>query len=109
MSRAQQLQLLQHQIASAALSGVGGEEIEDGMIAPSSCSEEDKAALRLYAFSLLPRFDQRRIALDRLCQAGREEAKSRRPRRCSGVSPDLGERVCEGDQEPLLTAGPQDN
>ena len=27
----------------------------------------------------------------------------------SGVSPDLSERVREGDQEPLLTAGRQDN
>ena len=72
LSRARRLQLLQHEIASAALSGVGVEEIERSVIAPSSCSEEDKTALRLYGFSFLPRFEQRRVALDRLraaCQS----------------------------------------
>ncbi len=69
LGRAGQLQVLQHQVASAALSGAGADEIERCVIAPSSCSEQAKAALRLYAFSFLPRFDQRRIAFDRLSEA----------------------------------------
>ena len=75
LSRARQLQLLQHQIASAALSGARADEIERNVIARSPCAEEDKSALRLYAFSFLPRFDQRRIALDQLSAAGRDEAR----------------------------------
>jgi hypothetical protein len=77
LSRAGRLQLLQHQIASAALSGVAAEAIDRDVIVASNCSEEDKAALRLYAFSFLPRFDQRRIALDRLCPSPQEETEDR--------------------------------
>ena len=69
LSRAGQLQVLQHQVASAALSGAGPDEIERCVIAPSGCSEQAKAALWLYAFSFLSRFDQRRIAFDRLSKA----------------------------------------
>ena len=68
LSRPRQLQVLQHEVASAALSGAGADEIERTVIAPSSCSEHAKAALRLYAFSFLSRFDQRRIAFDRLAE-----------------------------------------
>ena len=75
MSRARQLQLLQHEVASAVLSGAGADQVERRVIAPSSCSEDDKTALRLYAFSFLPRFEQRRIALDRLRAARQEEAR----------------------------------
>ena len=77
LSRARQLQLLQHQVASAALSGVKAHEIERSLIAPSTCAEDDKAALWLYAFSFLPRFEQRRIALDRLRAAVAQDARSR--------------------------------
>ena len=80
LSRAQQLQLLQHQIASAALSGVEVQEIERRVIEPSNCLEDDKTALRLYAFSFLPRFDQRRLALDRLAEAQRQLGSARRRR-----------------------------
>ena len=76
MNRQGQLQLLQHQVASAALSGLKVDEIDRELIAPSDCSEDGKAALRLYAFSFLPRFDQRRIAFDQLYAVGHEEAGS---------------------------------
>ena len=72
-SRAGQLQVLQHDVASAALSGAGADEIERTVIAPSSCSEHAKTALRLYAFSFLSRFDQRRIAFDRLAEASADD------------------------------------
>ncbi len=81
LSRARQLQLLQHEISSAALTGAGVDEIDRSVIAPSRCCEEDKAALRLYAFSFLPRFDQRRIALNRLWAAERGGVGSARVRR----------------------------
>lgn len=76
LTRANQLQLLQYEIATAALSRVSVDEIERSLIAPSSCPEDDKTALRLYAFSFLSRFEQRRIALDRLCAAQRELKRS---------------------------------
>ena len=76
MNRQGQLQLLQHKVASAALSGLKVDEIDRELIAPSDCSEDGKAALRLYAFSFLPRFDQRRIAFDQLYAVGNEEAGS---------------------------------
>ena len=73
LSRAGQLQVLQHEVASAALSGAGADEIERAVIAPSNCSEQGKAALRLYAFSFLSRFDQRRIAFDRLAEVSADD------------------------------------
>ena len=73
LSRAAQLQVLQHEVASAALSGAGADEIERTVIAPSSCSEQGKAALRLYAFSFLSRFDQRRIDFDRIAEVSGDD------------------------------------
>ena len=73
LSRARQLQVLQHEVASAALSGAGADEIDRTVIAPASCSEHAKAALRLYAFSFLSRFDQRRIAFDRLAEVSGDD------------------------------------
>lgn len=61
------LRAVQHQVASAALTGAAFDEIERDVILPSGCSERERDALRLYAWSFLSRFEQRRIALDRLC------------------------------------------
>jgi hypothetical protein len=81
LSRAGQLQVLQHQVASAALSGAGADEIERCVIAPSGCSEKAKAALWLYAFSFLSRFDQRRIAFDRLSEVSADDHPAQSDRR----------------------------
>ena len=96
LGRARQLQLLQHEIASAALSGVGMDEIERTVIAPSECSGDDKTALRLYAFSFLPRFEQRRIAFDRLSTSRPELARSRSGRSRFRVSPEGVDRPRQG-------------
>ncbi len=72
LSPSRELQLLQHEVASASLTGVDVNEIERRLIAPSNRSEDDKTALRLYAFSFLSRFEQRRIALERLRTAQRD-------------------------------------
>ena len=96
LSRARELQLLQHEIASAALSGVGMGEIERSVIETSSCSDEDKTALRLYAFSFLPRFEQRRLALDRLATSRPEAARPRRPRPRLGASPEVIDGTRQG-------------
>jgi hypothetical protein len=59
------LQELQHDVAHAALTGVPNKEIAE-VIDTSLVSEEEKAALRLFACSFLSRFELRRMALDRL-------------------------------------------
>jgi hypothetical protein len=77
---------LQHEVASAALSGVTCDDIDEQVIAPSAVSAEEKAALRLYSLSFLSRFELRRRALDQLQglslerddQADRGEARNGR-------------------------------
>jgi hypothetical protein len=60
------LQALQHEVARAALTGVPYDEIDQRVIDPSPISDEEKTALRLFAWSFLPRFELRRMALERL-------------------------------------------
>lgn len=67
------LQVLQHQVASAALTGRGFEEIDESVITASGCSDAQREALRLYALSFLSRFELRRMALDRLFEVGLSE------------------------------------
>ena len=73
------LQLAQHEVACAAITGVGFDEIDKGLIAPSACSDAEKDALRLYACSFLSRFELRRMALDRLRDAGHERDDDSQP------------------------------
>jgi hypothetical protein len=60
------LQTLQHEVACAALTGIPCEEIDERVIDTSPVSDEEKAALQLYSWSFLSRFELRRMALDRL-------------------------------------------
>ncbi len=73
------LQLAQHEVACAAITAVGFDEIDKGLIAPSACSDAEKDALRLFACSFLSRFELRRMALDRLRDAGRERDDDSQP------------------------------
>jgi hypothetical protein len=57
---------LQRDVASAALSGIPGDEIDKLVIDPSPITEGEKAALRLYCWSFLSRSELRRMALERL-------------------------------------------
>jgi hypothetical protein len=59
------LQGLQHQVSCAALIGAPSEQIAE-VIDTSLASDEEKAALRLFAWSFLSRFELRRMALERL-------------------------------------------
>lgn len=75
------LQVVQHDVACAALTGVELEQIEERVIGLSSCSDEEKQALRLYAWSFLSRFELRRMALERLQVAQRaRETDDAQPR-----------------------------
>ena len=65
------LQSLQHEVASAALTGVPAKEIDERVIDPSRITDEEKAALRLFAWSFVSRFELRRMALDELRRLGR--------------------------------------
>lgn len=67
------LQQLQHEVARAALTGVACDEIDERVIDRSSASEEEKAALRLFACSFFSRFDLRRLALGRLANLSSTE------------------------------------
>jgi hypothetical protein len=67
------LQTLQHEVACAAITGVPCEEINERVIDTSPVSDEVKAALRLYSWSFLSRFELRRMALDRLLNLSWEE------------------------------------
>lgn len=60
------LRTVQRQVASAALTGVSFHEIQRDVIERSGCGARECDARRLYALSFLSRFEQRRIALDRL-------------------------------------------
>jgi hypothetical protein len=60
------LRALQHKVAGAGFTGVPWEEIDERVIDPSLTSDEEKAALRLYSYSFLSRFELWRIALERL-------------------------------------------
>ncbi len=94
LNQSAQLQVLQHQVASAARAGANFEEIERGVIEPSSCSQEAKRALQLYAFSFVPRFDQRRIAFDRMRAVAQGETDLD-PFHLAAQRPEgLGKRLC---------------
>ena len=64
------LQVLQHQVARAALCGVDPEKIEEQVIDPSNLTDEEKAALRLFSSSFrkagADRFELRRRAFEDL-------------------------------------------
>jgi hypothetical protein len=57
---------LQQDVASAARSGIPGEEIDKLVIDPSPITDAEKDALRIYCWSFLPRFELHRMALERL-------------------------------------------
>ena len=57
---------LQQDVASAALSGVPGEDIDRLVIAPSLISDAEKDALRMYCWSFMSSDQLRRMALNRL-------------------------------------------
>jgi hypothetical protein len=57
---------LQHDVSSAARSGIPGEEIDKLVIEPSPITDREKAALRIYCWSFLSPPELRRIALKRL-------------------------------------------
>jgi len=67
------LQILQHEVACAALTGVPCEEINERVIDTSPVSDEEKSALRLYSWSFLSRFELRRMALDQLQDLSRKD------------------------------------
>lgn len=75
------MQTLQHEVASAALTGNPYNEIEERVIGPSPLSDEEKAALRLYSWSFLSRFELRRMALERLFDLSTQDQTDAHPER----------------------------
>lgn len=63
----------QHEVASAALTGVAVEEIDERVIGPAPLSEGEKTALRLFAYSFLSRVELRQMALERLRRVSVEQ------------------------------------
>lgn len=51
------------------------------MIGPSPLSDEEKAALRLYSWSFLSRFELRRMALERLFDLSTQDQTDAHPER----------------------------
>lgn len=75
----ERLQLVQHEVASAALTGIPAKEIDERVIDPSPLTDDEKGALRLFAWSFVSRFELRRMALDELRRLARTHDQQPRP------------------------------